>query len=82
MVITIEKLNVEVVKLENEYKVMLDSFPNAVINFALQHQANIQQTKAKIDLIHKQIGELVKDKAKEEKEAKETKEIKEVLKKK
>lgn len=72
MVITIEKLNLQVIALQDRHDKLLEGFGNNVVNFALQYQTNLQQIKAQIDLLHRQINELVKDQKKEEKKKKKT----------
>ena len=56
MVLTVEKLNLQVKELEKQYNNLLSSFGNNVINYVMQYQANLNQLKDKIDLVHKQIG--------------------------
>ena len=73
MVITIEKLNLQVKALEDQYNLKLEGFGNSVVNFALQYQTSLQQIKAQIDLLHRQIGELIKEQQKEKKKTKEVK---------
>ena len=76
MVLTIDKLNLQVKELEKQHAQLLESFSNNVVNFCFNYQANLQQLKAKIDLIHNQIGILVKENQKIEKEKKKTVEVK------
>ena len=68
MVLTVEKLNLQVKELEKQYNNLLSSFGNNVINYVMQYQANLNQLKAKIDLVHKQIMELVQEEQKLRKE--------------
>ena len=67
MVITVDSLNLQVKALQDQYSKMLEEFGNNIVNFVFQYQTTLQQLKANIDLLHKQIGELVKDQQKEEK---------------
>ena len=75
MVITVDSLNLQVKALQDQYGKMLESFSNNIINFALQYQNNLQNVKANIDFLHKQIGELVKEEQKSEKEKKTPEEV-------
>ena len=76
MVITIDSLNLQVKVLEGQYNNLLEGFANSIVNFTLQYQTNLQQTKANIDLLHKQIAGLVIEKQKAEKDKKKIKEVK------
>ena len=64
MVLTIDRLNLQVRELEKQYDEAQINLGNNVVNFIMQYQASMNQIKANIDLIHKQIAELVEEKQK------------------
>lgn len=70
MVLTVDKLNLQVAELQKQYSHTLENFSSNVVNFCFNYQANLQQLKAQIDLVHNQIGELVIENQKIEKEKK------------
>lgn len=74
MVLTVDKLNLQVAELEKQYDNMLANLGNEIVNSIMRYQATMNQVKAKIDLIHNQIGELVKENNKAKKEAEKKKE--------
>ena len=78
MVLTKEKLELQVTELQKQYNGLVNSLGNNVMNYIIQYQSQMTQIKAKIDLVHNQIGELVKEeqKAKKEMESKNKQEVK------
>ena len=72
MVLTVDKLNLQVAELEKQYNEMMNGLGNYVVNYVMQYQAQMNQVKANIDLLHKQIRGLVK----EEQKAKNKQEVK------
>ncbi len=71
MVLTIGKLELQVKELEKQYNEGQTNLGNNVVNFIMQYQAGMNQVKANIALIHKQIAELVREKQEEDKKKKE-----------
>ena len=78
MVLTKEKLELQVTELQKQYNGLVNSLGNNVMNYIIQYQSQMTQIKAKIDLVHNQIGELVKEeqKLKKEQESKNKTEVK------
>jgi len=78
MVLTKEKLELQVTELQKQYNELVNSLGNNVMNYIIQYQSQMTQIRAKIDLVHNQIGELVKEeqKLKKEQESKNKTEVK------
>lgn len=68
MVLTIDKLNLQVSELEKQYNDMMNNLGNNIVNYVMQYQTQMNQVKANIDLIHKQIKGLVHEEQKAKKE--------------
>ncbi len=70
MVWTVEKLNLQVAELEKQHNLM-NTAGNLALNvskFINDYQHKVLETKIRIDILHKQIGELVQEEQKIKKE--------------
>lgn len=82
MVLTIEKLNLQIKTLEAQYNAMLNGSTNAMINFAFNYQKQVADVKAKIQVISGQVIELIREEQKAKKLEEQKKvDTKELLKK-
>lgn len=76
MVLTIEKLNLQIQELTKQHQGLLNSFGSNVINYILEYQKQISNIQAKLEIINGQVLEMIQEEQKAKKLVEQKKEIK------
>ncbi len=77
MVLTIDKLNLQITELGKMIDAIKDNLGNEIISYIVQQRGKMTQLSAQISLIRIQVGELITEKQKEKEKKKKQKQKKE-----